>query len=442
MTQTVSQPKANALNQDPATSVDELYYGEDYDFTLEEEAPAEESSFQMQPTGLTVDQLRGRLSSLVAMVEQSDLTEESKSALLREIQVVQSQINFAQSLSPAQRDAEFSRLYLQIGQIESKFAAGGAVDAAGGSEDVEGGTDVASLQKRRDECRKQIDKLEAKGWITEELHEKLSAKLDRVSDLVSDPDFAEEAAALIEELEGNIDGVKQMYVEEGEAVEALEGESAEVKDGSLKALLQMAGVSEEQAMAAFKAAFPGSEISSAKDLAKAIEKEEAPFTAPPSAEVIKFLEGIDAEFAQSVASANRWEKTVLGSNLQKAASRLTALLTALYGNDHIIRVTQPETQNGYEDWRLLNEITFDGTSYSFTREEKGQTTRVAWEVLDANSKPAPAKQGGSGKGGLPDVPSVPGPGDEIANKGKDLVEDGIDAGTGAVDDFGDATGLW
>lgn len=440
MTQTVSQPKANALNQDPATSVDELYYGEDYDFTLEEEAPAEESSFQMQPTGLTADQLRGRLSSLVAMIEQGDLSEESKSALLREIQIVQSQINFAQSLNPAQRDAEFSRLYTQIGQLETKYVSGGG--EVGDTEDSEGGTDTASLKERRDECRKQIDKLEAKGWITEELHEKLSAKLERISDLVSDPDFAEEAASLIEELEGNIDGVKQMYVEEGEAVEALEGESTEVKNGTLKALLSMAGVTEEQALAAFKAAFPGSEISSAKDLARAIEKEETPFTAPPSAEVIKFLEGIDAEFAQSVASANRWEKTVLGSNLQKAASRLTALLSALYGEDHIIRVTQPETQNGYEDWRLLNEITFDGTSYSFTREEKGQTTRVAWEVLDANSKPAPAKQGGSGKGGLPDVPSVPGPGDEIANKGKDLVEDGINAGTGAVDDFGDATGLW
>lgn len=440
MTQTVSHPKANALSQDPTTSVDEVFYDEDYGFGLEDEAPAEASSFQMQPTALTADQLRGRLSSLVAMVEQSDLSEEKKAAMLREIQVVQSQINFAQSLNPAQRDAEFSRLYMQIGQLETKFVSGGG--EAGETEDAEDGTDAASLKERREDCQKQIAKLAAKGWITEELQAKLEAKLERASELIGDEDLADAAATLIEEIEGNIDGVKQMYVEEGEAVDALEGESAEVKNGTLKALLNLSGVTEEQALAAFKAACPGSEISSAKDLAKAIEKEEAPFTAPPSAEVIKFLEGIDAEFAQSVASANRWEKTVLGSNLQKAASRLTALLSALYGDDHIIRVTQPETQNGYEDWRLLNEITFDGTSYSFTREEKGQTTRVAWEVLDANSKPAPAKQGGSGKGGLPDVPNVPGPADDVANKGKDLVEGGVDTATGAVDDVGEELGLW
>lgn len=415
-----SHPSSPTL--EPPQSLESPGYieGEDEFFFEEEPIPAEQSTYTAQPVKLTMNQVRGRLSSLAALVEQSELGEEEQGELLKEIKALQNRLNFACSLNPEARGTELQRLYQEVGPLEAQFISG--TPAKGGEEK----TSDQSLQERHDDLKKQITKLEAKGWISEDLREKLKQKLDRVTDLIGDEDLGDAAADMIEELEGNLDSIKEMYVEEGDTVEALKGESVEVENGSLDALLQLSSVSEEQAMAAFKAAFPSSSISSAGDLAEAIEKEEAPFTSPPSAEVIKFLEGIDAEFGQAIASSNRWVHTALGANYQKAATRLNALLNAVYGDDHIIRVTQPETQNGYQDWRLLNEITFDGVSYSFTREEKGQTNRVAWAVLDASSKPAPASSGGSGGSGLPGVPNVPGPGDEIANKGKSYVEDGKD----------------
>lgn len=394
-------------------------------FYLDEELPSDTAasgdSYSPQLVPPDANQLRFRLNSLLSMLD-GDSGDKDQVTLRKQVELFRNQVNYVMSLKGPARDAEMYRLNGEIGQLELQV-----VGAADGAEGAEGDGSDLSLAERRDELQKKIDKFENKGWISEELHDKLAAKLSRVDDLIGDEDLEDAAESLIEEIEGDVDSIKQMYVEQGEEIDHLEGEEAEVKNGTLDALLGLTGVSEKQAMAAYKAAFPSGGINSAKDLAKAIEGEQAPFTAPPSAAVIKFLENIDAEFAQAVAGCKTYQKESIGPNLEKASARLSALLNAVYGDDHIIRATQTATGGDYSDWRLLNEITFDGTSYSFTGESKGRTAQVTWEVLNADGKPAPAGSGsaaGGLLGGVPGVPDLPGPGDEIANKVKGYVDVG------------------
>jgi len=363
------------------------------------------SSFEMDAQKSGADQLRSRLHSIETMAQYNQLSDERKKELQLKIAQLEQRINFAQNLGEAGRDAELLKVQGEIAALET--SATQPATEGEGEADVDLENDPAALKKKVSELDSQLEKLFSKGWMTEDLHTQLREKLDRMKDAAGDKDLLESAAGMASSFEDSLNEIKLTFVQKGKPVDSVGDQPAETENGTLAALMSLTNKNEQQVMMAFKQAFPdlSGKIDDIDALKKAIKNEEAPFAAPPSAGVIQFLKALDPEFGQAVGSANQWKHDIIGPAYQKAAVRLTSLLQALYGDDHIIYPSQADTTNGYQDWRQLNDISFDGTTYSFTKENKGQTNNVAWDQGSSTGIPNVFFGGGgggsSGLGGLP-----------------------------------------
>ncbi|MCC6271949.1 MAG: hypothetical protein IT572_00655 [Deltaproteobacteria bacterium] len=395
MTQSIKNYGAEGLEQgknisrseeDDIPSEYEEYFNESSeDFGLEgEESFFTSGSDGVLEGGATADRLRARLYSLESSLDWGKLSLKDKAKILEQVESYRQRINYFQSLAPEVRDAQLVGLQGEIARLEGNVATGRYAPAESeelSEDEVDLTKDPAALKDKIKDLREKIDSLKAKAWVTEEYSAALLEKLGRYEMLAGDSDMLETVAAGVEGIESEINEAQLAYIDTGKPADSIAGEGAEVVNGSLDALTALAGVNEQQVLMVFKQTFPQQSIKDIDALKKAIKNEEAPFTSPPTKAVIEFLKNLDAQFGQKLASANQWHRHVLGPAYRDASSRLSSLLQALYGDEHLIFPAQADTSGDYLDWKNLNDISFDGEVFSYSKEEEGLTNQLAWDSV-------------------------------------------------------------
>jgi hypothetical protein len=363
----------------------------DSDFGMEEGGfPADtfvgSSDASQGPGGVSA-----KLEQLKMSLEQSSLDSSKKAEIEAELKAVQGRLNYMVSLSPQNQQAQLDLVYSELGQIEMKILGlgeDGEIEESVETEAKEDSKDKKSktekLEDRLDDLGSEIRSLLDTGKITQAyydeligLHGRLVGELDLGG---ADTDTVE---GMIEELKATVDGVRLSYIESGEPIGSAEGEEGEDEGSKMVEALRAAanGKSEEQILNALNSS--GFIFDDIEDLKKEINDGKFPPKDPGLDTIEKFVKFCDTLGLVNEIKGVSWEEHQLLAAFNEATPKIVTMLQAFYPASNV-SMTHPATTSG--QWRLGNNITFDGTTFDWTVQRKGSqsTIDVVETVYDSN----------------------------------------------------------
>jgi len=340
-----------------------------------------ETQVDLSPQGL-----RNRLKELNALLHSSNLDSATQRSLEKEIRNLQGKINFAESLSPRQRQSKLEEIAGQMGDIESKIYGIGQEDVSEmtGSD----GQDLSQggLENKTKDLEDKITNLFKEGAITEEVRDELTEKLGRIeNELKGDAPDLEMVDMMCSDLSDKLSEFKGEFVSTGKAVEST-GEEAEDDPSASPTFDNLlstigGGMGEKDLLEKIRSYYPsldsdGNGTLSRKELDKAIKEKTWPNMNGPDQTMLNFLSDADKEFKTYFDQASQdgfqsWKK---------ASNRLVNLLQAMYPDKKDnIKVADWNT-----DARSWCNIWFDGVLSSFANKQVDQCSD---RTLCDNSKP-------------------------------------------------------
>ncbi len=348
----------------------------DPEFGIEEGGFAEDTFVGPSDSSQGAGGVSAKIEQLKMSLEQSSLDGSEKAEIEDELKAVKGRLNYLVSLSPQNQQAQLDLIYGELGQIEMKILGlgeGGEIEesvepkAKKDSKDKKSKTE--KLEDRLDDLGSEIRSLLDTGKITQAYYDELIGLHGRlVGELDLGGSDTETVEGMIEDLKATVDGVRLSYIESGEPVDSTEGEDGE-DDGSkmIEALRAAAnGKSEEQILSALNSS--GFIFDDIEDLKKEINDGKFPPKDPGLETIEKFVKFCDTLGLVNEIKGVSWNGARLLAAFNEATPKIVTMLQAFYPASNI-SMTHPATTE--DQWRLGNNITFDGTTFDWTVQREG-----------------------------------------------------------------------
>lgn len=330
-----------------------------------------------------------KIEQLKMSLEQSSLDGAEKEEIEDELKAVKGRLNYLVSLSPQNQQAQLDLIYGELGQIEMKILGlgeGGEIEESAETEveqDPEDELNPENLEDTLEDLGAEIRSLLDTGKITQAYYDELIGLHGRlVGELDLGASDSETVAGMIEDLKMTLDGVRLSYIESGEPVDSTEGQDGE-DDGSkmIEALRAAAnGKSEEQILSALNSS--GFIFDDIEDLKKEINDGNFPPKDPGLETIEKFVKFCDTLGLVNEIKGVSWNGARLLAAFNEATPKIVTMLQAFYPDSNV-SMTHPATTE--DQWRLGNNITFDGITFDWTVQREGSqgTINVVETVYDS-----------------------------------------------------------